>query len=296
MQTYNSALLISWLSWNPSREIFYIPIIHHPITWYGVILALGCGIGYRIVATLYRHYFINNLANANISKSSIQLRIQEFCEAISMYCLFGILLGARIGHILFYEKIHEYVLYPLRILMIWEGGISSHGAIVGAVISIASYLYRSQDINKISFIQATDLLVIPLTLGMAFVRVGNFINQEAVGVYTSLPWGIIFENPFVIESGIPRHPVQIYEAIAYVGLFYSLYKLYRKNISLLSPGKITSLFLSVCFTMRFLLEYLKEEPSHYLHLNMGQWLSVPFIIIGGFILIFRKNLIELKNR
>ncbi|MGL4348191.1 MAG: prolipoprotein diacylglyceryl transferase [Chlamydiales bacterium] len=288
--------MISWLSWNPSRVIFYLPIIHHPITWYGVILALGYGIGYRILAILYRHYSVNNVAKTNVSELSTQLRTQEFCEAISMYCLFGILLGARIGHILFYENIHEYVLYPLRIFMTWKGGISSHGAIVGAAISIASYLYRSQNTKKISFLQATDLLVIPLTLGMAFVRLGNFINQEAVGVYTSLPWGIVFENPFIIESVIPRHPVQIYEAIAYVGLFYFLYKLYRKNMSLLSPGKITSLFLSLCFTMRFLLEYLKEEPLHYLNLSMGQWLSIPFIIIGAFILIFQKNFVELKNR
>lgn len=288
--------MLNWISWNPSRELFYLPIIHHPITWYGVILAFGCGIGYRILSALYQQYFVNIVSQKSDSKHSIQLHIQEFCETVSIYCLFGILLGARIGHILFYENIREYLLHPLRFFMIWEGGISSHGVIVGIAISIACYVYRSQDTHKISFTQMADLLVVPLTLGMAFVRLGNFINQEGVGIYTSLPWGIIFENPFAITSGIPRHPVQIYEALAYMGLFYCLYKLYRKNISLLSPGKITALFLSVGFTMRFLLEYLKEEPLHYFYLNMGQWLSIPFIIIGSFLLILQKDFLAIKKR
>lgn len=286
--------MFHWISWNPPREIFYLPIIHHPITWYGAILALGCIVGYAILSSLYRH-FVDNLSIAGSSKLIVRLHVKEFCEAISMYCLFGILMGARIGHILFYENINEYVLDPLRIFMIWEGGISSHGAIAGAGIAIGCYLYRLGERSRISFTQLADLLVIPVTLGMAFVRFGNFINQEAVGFYTSLPWGVIFENPLAIDGGIPRHPVQIYEALGYIGLFYFLRKLYMRNISLLSPGKIVSLFLILGFTIRFFLEYLKEEPLHYLYLNIGQWLSIPFIIIGALTFIFQRNFLEIKN-
>lgn len=287
--------MISWISWNPPREMFYLPIIHHPMTWYGAILALGCTMGYAILSSLYRHYFVQNISETDSSERIVELQVKQFCEAISMYCLFGILMGARIGHILFYESIHEYVLYPLRIFMVWEGGISSHGAIVGLAISIWCYLYRSRNTYRMSFAQAADLLVIPVTLGMAFVRLGNFINQEVVGIYTSLPWGIIFENPLALDGGIPRHPVQIYEAVGYLGLFYFLRKLYMRNVSTLSPGKIASLFLIVGFTIRFFLEYLKEEPLHYLYLNIGQWLSIPFIIIGGFRFLYQRKALLAKG-
>lgn len=287
--------MLFWISWNPPREIFYLPIIHHPVTWYGAILAVGCGLGYYILSALYRHCFLHHFSPSHLSADGLQQRTQEFCEAISMYCLVGILLGARIGHILFYEPIREYLLHPLRIFMIWEGGISSHGAIVGATISIGCYLYRSQDTNKISFMQMTDLLAIPMTLGMTLVRFGNFINQEAVGICTFLPWAIIFENPLGVEGGIPRHPVQLYEAMGYVVLFYCLYKLYRKKISLLFPGKITILFLIICFTMRFCFEYLKEDPACYLHLNTGQWLSIPFILLGGLLFLRQKMVLRAKD-
>lgn len=288
--------MFHWISWNPPREIFYLPLIHHPITWYGAILALGCLVGYAILSSLYRHYLLHKLSNPGSSEPVVELQVKEFCEAISMYCLVGIVMGARMGHILFYENIDEYLLYPLRIFMIWEGGISSHGAIAGASVAIWCYLYRFRDRHQVSFAQIADLLVIPITLGMAFVRLGNFMNQEAVGIYTTLPWAIIFESPLAIDGAIPRHPVQLYEAASYVGLFYFLRKLYLKKLFALSPGKIASLFLLVGFTIRFFLEYLKEEPSRYLHLNMGQWLSIPFIIIGGFTFIFQKNSLQIKNR
>lgn len=110
--------VFSWISWNPRREIFYLPFIDHPITWYGAILAMGCGVGYATLCSLYRQYYTQNLYKSASSKLSLQLRVKEFCEAISMYCLFGVLMGARLGHIFFYENIHEYVRYPLRIFMI----------------------------------------------------------------------------------------------------------------------------------------------------------------------------------
>lgn len=287
--------MFHWISWNPPREIFYLPLIRHPITWYGAILALGCLVGYAIVSSLYRHYLLHKLSNAASSEPVVDLQVKEFCEAISIYCLVGIVMGARMGHILFYENIHEYVRYPLRIFMIWEGGISSHGAIVGAAIAICCYLYRLGNKSCISFAPMADLLVIPITLGMAFVRLGNFINQEAVGVYTTLPWAIIFESPLAIDGAIPRHPVQLYEAASYVGLFYFLRKLYQKNLFALSPGKIASLFLLVGFTIRFFLEYLKEEPLRYLHLNIGQWLSIPFIIIGSVIFLYQGKALLAKG-
>ena len=288
--------MLNWILWNPSREVFYLPLIHHPITWYGVILALGCGIGYRILGALYQQYLVIVAAQRiNSTKYSIPVQVQEFCETLSIYCLSGILLGARLGHILFYENIREYLLHPLRIFMIWEGGISSHGVIVGMAVSIMCYLYRSHQTHTVSFAQIADLLVIPLTLGMAFVRLGNFINQEGVGTYTSLPWGVIFQNPLAVTGGIPRHPVQIYEAVVYAALFSCLYKLYRKHISLLSPGRITAFFLSIGFTVRFFLEYLKEETFYYFHLTMGQWLSIPFILIGGLWLIRCKNFRVIKE-
>lgn len=285
--------MIGWLSWNPSKEIFYLPLIHHPITWYGIILALGCAVGYTILNSLYEHYLTQN--PSKVTKPNIQLQVKEFCESISTYCLVGIIIGARLGHILFYESVYEYITSPARIFMIWEGGISSHGAIVGVGIAIWYYLYRLRSKNKMSFLQAADLLTIPIMLGMAFVRFGNFINQEAIGIYTSLPWGIVFESPLHSDGGIPRHPVQIYEAITYAGLFYFLRRLYIKNNPASNSGKIAALFLSLGFTIRFFLEYLKEDPMCYLQLNVGQWLSIPFILIGGIGFLYRKKASSAKE-
>lgn len=215
--------------------------------------------------------------------------MKEFCESLSTYCLVGILIGARLGHIFFYESIYKYIMNPLRIFMIWEGGISSHGAIIGVGIAAWYYLYRLQSKNKISFLQVADLLAVPIMLGMAFVRFGNFINQEAIGIYTSLPWGIVFESPLYSNGGIPRHPVQIYEAITYASLFYFLRRLYIKNNPLSNSGKIMALFLTLGFSIRFFLEYLKEDPIGYLQLNIGQWLSIPFILIGVAGFLYRKK-------
>lgn len=279
--------MFSWLSWNPSKEIFYLPIVHHPVSWYGAILALGCAVGYTLLISLYKHYLTQN--PAEVRKPTIQLQVKEFCESISTYCLFGILIGARLGHLFFYESVYEYIMNPLRIFMIWEGGISSHGAIIGAGVAIWYYLYRCQSKNTMSFIQIADLLSIPIMLGMAFVRFGNFINQEAIGIYTLLPWGIIFESPLHSEGGIPRHPVQIYEAITYGSLFYFLRKLYIKNNLFSNPGKIMALFLTLGFSIRFFLEYFKEDPVGFLQLNTGQWLSIPFILIGAARFLYRRK-------
>lgn len=269
-------------------------MVHHPVTWYGVILALGCGVGYTILTSLYKHYLMQN--PSEITKPHTQLQVKEFCESISTYCLFGILIGARLGHIFFYERTYEYIMNPMRIFMIWEGGISSHGAIIGVGIAIWYYLYRLQNKNKMSFIQLADLLSIPIMLGMAFVRFGNFINQEAIGIYTSLPWGIVFESPLYSDGGIPRHPVQIYEAITYASLFYFLRRLYIRNSLVSNSGTIVALFLTLGFSIRFFLEYLKEDPIGYLQLNIGQWLSIPFILIGGIGFLYRKKVLLAKER
>lgn len=286
--------MFSWLSWNPSKAIFYLPLIHHPVTWYGIILALGCVIGYTHLTSLYKRYLIQN--PSGITKPSIQLQIKEFCENLSTYCLFGIIIGARLGHILFYENVYEYITSPTRIFMVWEGGISSHGAIIGVGIALWYYLYRTRSKNKMSFLQAADLLSIPLILGMAFVRCGNFINQEAIGIYTTVPWGIIFESPLYSKGGIPRHPVQIYEAITYASLFYFLRILYLKKDGVFTPGKIAALFLIVGFSARFFLEYLKEDTLIYFHLNIGQWLSIPFILIGGIGFLYQRKVSLAEER
>lgn len=189
--------------------------------------------------------------------------------------LLGII-GARLGHCLFYEP-EVYLAEPLRILNIREGGMASHGAALGFLLGLVLFSRR----NKISFWWAADRIMIPVAIGGAGVRLGNLMNSEIYGGPTDLPWGFIFERN---GETIAKHPTQLYEALFYILVFVVLLWLYykrdagRKHPSLLFGVGLIGIFLS-----RFFIEFIKNDQVGFeadMALNMGQLLSIPFVIVG----------------
>lgn len=201
-------------------------------------------------------------------------------------------IGARLGHCLFYEW-DLYSQHPIEILKIWKGGLASHGGAIGILIAIWIY---SRRVTHRSMLFTLDRLVVPVALVAAFIRTGNLMNHEIYGHETSLPWGFRFiENlpewmagaPPVFSA--PSHPTQIYEALCYLLLFGLLLYMYWRRNAEEREGLIFGTFLIGTFLSRFLIEFIKNDQVAFeasMSLNMGQWLSIPFVI-GGVWLVVR---------
>lgn len=206
-------------------------------------------------------------------------------DRIIIYIMIATVIGARVGHFLFYEKSSDY----------WEmfqldggglAGLSSHGAALGIILGIVLFSYRIKKIaHHLTWIRLLDFVCIPTALCGAFIRIGNFINQEILGSRTSLPWGVIFGHPADHSFPTPRHPVQLYEAFFYLFVFYVLWRLTYRYIFLISEGKLIGVFLILVFGFRFFIEFIKLEQSQLLtasFLTMGQILSVPLVLLGTY--------------
>jgi len=147
---------------------------------------------------------------------SLKSRVLIFSERLTFYIIIGTVVGARLGHILFYEQLSFYLAHPLDIFKVWEGGLASHGAIIGMLCSITfCYLRSRKEYPMISIVRIIDLLVVPSLFAGCLIRIGNFMNQEILGTATSLPWAIVFGHPADGSVPIPRHPAQLYEAVGY---------------------------------------------------------------------------------
>lgn len=227
---------------------------------------------------------------------TLKLRSKLFSEKFAIYIMFGAIVGARLGHILFYENWPDYFFHPFMIFKVWEGGLASHGAVIGMFIGIALFYFKiRKQYSMISILRIIDLLVIPSLYAGTFIRIGNFINQEILGKTTSLPWGIIFGNPAGELSFMPRHPAQLYEAFFYFLSFLVFFRFFSKW--LFPVGRISGFFFISTFSFRFLIEFIKEEQSFYLSnhfLNMGHYLSLPYIVLGIAFLIFGKKIEKKK--
>lgn len=214
-------------------------------------------------------------------------------DRLVLYMLVATVIGARLGHFLFYENPKDYLTNPLEILKVWEGGLASHGAAIAILISLFLFSRRVRNVAKgLSWIRLLDFVSVPVALCGAFIRVGNFFNQEILGKATSLPWGVVFGHPADHSLSVARHPVQIYEALFYLFVFILLWQLTYRMKYLLSEGKLIGLFLVLVFGFRFLIEFLKVEQSHLLStgplFTMGQILSIPMICLG-FYFFFKSS-------
>jgi len=256
---------LSLIHWNASPEIFNIGGI--TLRWYGLLFALGFVIGYLIMQQIF----------------SKEGKTQKDLDVLTTAMVVGTIVGARLGHCLFYEPSY-YLANPIKILYVWEGGLASHGGAIGILIALYFYIKKRPHIN---FFWLVDRLVIVTALAGSFIRLGNFFNSEIYGAPTNIPWAVIFER---VDS-VPRHPSQIYEALAYFTTFLILLFTYKNKKSKLRAGFNSGLFLILVFGFRFFIEFLKAPQVEFesqMALNMGQILSVPFILVGLYFL-FRKS-------
>jgi prolipoprotein diacylglyceryl transferase len=185
------------------------------------------------------------------------------------------LIGARLGHVLFYQPDY-YLARPWEIFMIWQGGLASHGGFTGVLIALYLYVRKYREM---SFLELSDRLVIASLPAAALIRLGNVFNSEIVGMPTNIPLGVIFLR----VDDVPRHPAMLYEGVAYLLAFCALYFAYWRTASGRFPGRILGLALASSFFTRFMIEFVKANQAPFeqsMILNMGQLLSIPFIVAG----------------
>ena len=263
-------MLIAFIEWSVSPEIFHLGPIS--VRWYGFLFAMAFVAGYIIMTWVFKK----------------EKRPQTDLEQLSVYMIFGTVIGARLGHCLFYNPTY-YLANPIEILKVWEGGLASHGAAIGIIT--AMFLFSKK--KKYSLLWILDRIVIVVALGGSFIRLGNLFNSEIIGKQTDVPWAFIF----TAVDDLPRHPSQLYESIACFIIFLILLIIYYKEYAKNKNGLLFGLFLVMIFTFRFFVEFLKENQSSFeagMTFNMGQLLSIPFVLTGLFFII--KSLRHKNNK
>ncbi len=216
----------------------------------------------------------------------VKQRAKMFTEKVLLYAVVGTIVGARLGHVFFYENPWDYILHPLSILKTWEGGLASHGGILAVVIAMGILYKKTQkSLPELNIATLLDYMSVPTLFVCCMIRLGNFFNQEIVGAKSYQPWAIIFGHPRGGEANIPCHPAQLYEALFYLSIFALLFTVWQRVGYRLLAGQICGLAITIGFFFRFCIEFLKTEQSVWFsdvdHLfNMGQWLSVPMILLG----------------
>ncbi|MGB2403965.1 MAG: prolipoprotein diacylglyceryl transferase [Flavobacteriaceae bacterium] len=272
-------MFLTKIQWEPSTVIFKIGSFG--IHYYSLMFVVAFFLGYNIMKKMYL-------------KEKVSI---EPLETMLTYIVISTLLGARLGHVLFYDWAY-YQTHLIEIFLpittqpnggysfVGFRGLASHGAAIGILTGIILY-QKNHSYKPLAWI--LDRLIIPTTLGAGFVRVGNFFNSEIVGNYTGNNFGVVFVNRGEI---LPRHPAQLYEAIAYFALYFFLRYLYNKGLSKRKDGFLLGVFMAILFSIRFLVEFVKESQGGFETalpaLSTGQWLSIP-LILAGLILIFRTH-------
>ena len=251
--------------WNVSPEILQWGPLR--VRWYGIFFALSFILGFEVIKSFFKAEKVT----------------ATHLDRLLIYMLFGTVIGARLGHVLFYEPMN-YLSQPLNILKVWEGGLASHGAAIGILLSL--YLFSKK--YKLGYLWLTDRICIAVALAGGLIRLGNLFNSEIIGKPTSVPWAFVFSR----VDMLPRHPTQIYESLTYFGVFGLLYWLYHRDTIRQRSGFLFGLFLVLVFSARLLIEFLKENQVSFeseLPMDLGQLLSVPLILMGIVLLIRSRN-------
>lgn len=261
--------MIGYIIWNIDPKIFEG---FEFLRWYGLCWAIGMMLAYQVTLRIY-------------NKEGIP--IAEL-DKLTIYVMLGAIIGARLGHILFYDPVY-YLNNPIEILPIrikpdfqFTGlaGLASHGGTFGALVAL--YFYHRK--YERDYLWMLDRLVIGAALLGCFIRIGNLLNSEIIGIPTSLPWAFVFTH----VDQTPRHPAQLYEAFFYLIIFVSLFLIWRSQKFNQYKGFLFGLGVSLIFLQRFIVEFLKENQVEFeeqLPLNMGQLLSIPLIIVGIVIMV-----------
>lgn len=265
-------MILSYIHWNPDPEI--VNIFGISIRYYGLLFVTGLILCLYILGWIFK--------KENIPAKDL--------EKLSVYGMIGILAGARLGHCLFYEPSY-YLGHPLEIILPFKflerggikftgyQGLASHGGALGLILALVLYSRRT----KRPVIDTIDLIAVVAALGGAFIRLANLMNSEIIGRPAKVPWAFIFER----VDNVPRHPAQLYEALIYFIIFGITFSLYKTKRRFLQNGMFFGLTLILIFTARFFVEFLKERQVDFeegMKLDMGQLLSIPYILVGiGFI-------------
>ena len=279
--------LLSYIVWNPDLVAFRLGPF--AIRWYGLMWLIGFVLGYFIVKRLYKEQKIKD----------------ELFDPLFIYCFFGILIGARLGHCIFYQpedfltswKGIVEMIFPILIgndgswlgqtfgfYIIGYAGLASHGGTLGLMIALWLYVRKT----KLSIWTVLDNIAIATGSMACCIRLGNLMNSEIIGKITDVPWAFIFER----VDAVPRHPGQLYEAIAYAILFIVMWVMHKKMPQKIGTGWYFGFCLTYIFTFRFFIEYTKEVQEAFeasLPLDMGQILSIPFVILGVYCMIRAKK-------
>jgi phosphatidylglycerol:prolipoprotein diacylglycerol transferase len=257
--------MLAQITWNVSPEIVQIGPI--PIRWYSLGWLLAFSVGFYLVRRMYRR----------------EGKPETDLETVLLYMILGAIIGARLGHCLFYRPDY-YLAHPLEIVAFWKGfrGLASHGGAIGILVSLYIFSRRHPDQP---YLWLVDRVVGPTALGGFFIRMGNLMNSEILGLPSDAPWAMVF----VRVDSIPRHPAQVYEALSYLLIFFLLWFLYRWKGLKLPSGFLTGTFLATVFGARFFIEFVKERHSPFemgLPLSMGQILSIPTVAVGAGLILW----------
>ena len=282
--------MLMYITWDVDPELF--TIFGREIRWYGLLWVIGLIVGVYIVQRIFDREKLP----------------EKWFDSLFVYMMLGIIVGARLGHCLFYEPAY-YLANPLKILAIWEGGLASHGGVIGIIIAV--WLY-SKRVTKKSMLWTFDRVIVPTGFVAAAIRIGNLMNHEIYGGVTEQPWGFRFiENIGAWKAGIaepifsqPSHPTQIYEALVYLLVFAITMYLFWKTDAKKKQGLLIGIAMIIIFASRFFIEYIKhvqvdseEALRQSTGLILGQWLSIPFVIWGVWLVwnAFRNSSLKEKK-
>lgn len=265
-------------TWSPSEGL---NLGFYTVQYYSLMFVIAFALGWFIMKRIY-------------VREGVSI---EKLDSLFVYMVLAILIGARLGHVIFYQpSLFKEDFFSVFLPFSFKGGfeftgfrgLASHGAAIGIIISM--YLYNKKVLHK-SLLWIFDRIIIPVAIGAVFVRIGNFMNSEIVGHPTLTDYGVIFAN---LEEDFPRHPAQLYEALGYVFVFLTLWLVYWKTEKRNYSGYIFGLFLILLWSVRFVVEFFKIsqggfESSFGNILTTGQWLSIPFIIAGIYLMYSANN-------
>jgi prolipoprotein diacylglyceryl transferase len=247
---------MEYFVWNANPILLEIGPIQ--LYWYGLLFVGSFIIGLYILTWVYKR----------------EGRDYEVLETLFVYIITGAAIGARLVHCFFYEPSY-FLENPIKILYIWNGGLASHGGVVGVLLAVWLFTRHYNE----SYLWLLSRIAIPAALSATAIRIGNFMNSEIIGIPTDVPWAIVFLR---IDE-LPRHPSQLYESIIYLFIFILLLSVYRAVKPTFATKILPALFFLTIFTSRFFLEFVKSKQAHYttdLPFSTGQILSIPFITLG----------------
>ena len=256
------------VNWNVDPAILHIGGFE--LRWYSLLFVSGLILGWFIMQRFFRREKIS----------------EALLDPMLYMLLICTIVGARLGHVIFYQPDYYFGSWKgfLEIFMPWKGGLASHGGTIALLIGIWWYAKKYGPKNHFDFVWVLDHLVIPVAFAACFIRLGNLFNSEIYGGPTDLPWGFVFQRN---GETVPCHPTQLYEAGTYLLLGLCLMWLYWNKLEKMYRGMFVGIFLIVCFGSRFLIEFVKNDQVDFeadMLLNMGQILSIPFILLGiGFL-------------